>query len=55
MLSSDRFETYYNLCWFECGTLFRCGHSFHWTEESARSCDRNIGEGTLIGKVLEER
>lgn len=54
ILSSDQFETYYNVCWWNGGALFRCGHSFHRTEENARYCDRNA-EGTVIGKVLEER
>jgi|SRR6516162_5830495 hypothetical protein len=54
ILMSDRFETYYNICWFECGTLFRCGHSFHKTEENVRYCDKNLGDGMLIGRVLEE-
>lgn len=54
ILMSDRFETYYNVCWFECRTLFRCGHSFHKTEENARYCRNNAGEGVLIGRVLEQ-
>jgi len=54
ILSSDQFETYYNVCWWDGGTLLRCGHSFHRTEENARYCDKNV-EGTVIGKVLEER
>ncbi len=55
ILVSERFETYYNVCWFECGTLYRCGHSFHRTEENARYCDKRAGVGAVIGKVLEER
>jgi hypothetical protein len=55
VLYSDQFETYYNVCWFDCGALFRCGHSYHRTEENARYCDKNFGEGVLIGKVLEQR
>ena len=54
ILSSDQFETYYNVCWWDGGTLLRCEHSFHRTEENARYCEKNI-EGVLIGKVLEER
>lgn len=54
ILMSDWFETYYSVCWFECGTLFRCGHSFHKTEDNARYCDKYLGHGMLIGKVLEE-
>jgi hypothetical protein len=52
---SDQFETYYNVCWIDCGTLYRCGHSFHQTHESALYCDKAKVEGHLIGKVLEER
>ena len=55
LLSSDKFETYYNVCWWDGGTLLRCEHSFHRTEENARYCDKHVGEGMLIGKVLEER
>ena len=55
ILMSERFETYYNVCWFECGTLYRCGHSYHRTEENARYCDKQAGAGAFIGKVLEER
>ena len=54
ILMSAQFETYYNVCWFECGTLFRCGHSFHKTEENARYCAKNVGEGMIIARVLEE-
>jgi hypothetical protein len=54
ILSSDQFETYYNVCWWAGGTLLRCEPSFHRTGENARYCDKNI-EGTVIGKVLEER
>src|SRR5437588_12016080 len=39
ILYSDQFETYYNICWFDCGALFRCGHSFHRTQENALYCD----------------
>lgn len=55
ILYSDKFETYYNVCWFDCGALFRCRHSYHRTADHARYCDKNIGEGVLIGRVLEER
>jgi hypothetical protein len=54
ILASDQFETYHNVCWWDGRTLRRCQHSFHRTEENARDWDRNI-EGTVIGKVLEER
>jgi hypothetical protein len=52
---SEQFETYYNVCWFECGALYRCGHSFHRAPENARYCDRATIAGSLIGKILEER
>ena len=54
ILYSDQCETYYNVCWFDCGALFRCGHSFHRAEENARYCDKFV-KGALIGKILEER
>jgi hypothetical protein len=37
------------------GTLLRCQHSLHRTEENAPYCEKNLGQGMLIGKVLEER
>ena len=51
----DQFGTYYKVCWFECGALYRCGHSFHRTPENALYCDSTKIEGYLIGKVLEEQ
>jgi len=33
ILSSDQFETYYNVCWWDGRTLLRCEHSFHRTAE----------------------
>ena len=55
LLYSNQYETYYNICWFDCGTLYRCGHSFHRTQESALYCERTKSHGLLIGTVLEER
>jgi hypothetical protein len=55
IFDSSKFETYYNVCWFECGTLFRCEHSFHHARENALYCDRAKIEGSFIGEVLEER
>jgi len=55
ILYSDRYETYYNVCWFESGALCRCEHSFHRTKESAFYCDKSKTEAFLIGKVLEQR
>jgi len=55
LLYSDQFETYYNVCWFECGTLFRCGHSFHRTTENALYCPKTNMPDFSIGRVLEER
>ena len=55
ILYSNQYETYYNVCWFECATLFRCAHSFHHTPENARHCDKAKIEGHMIGKILEER
>lgn len=55
ILMSDQYETYYNVCWFECGTLYRCGHAYHRTEENARYCNKKAGAGAFIGKILEER
>jgi hypothetical protein len=52
---SDRYETYYNICWFDCGALYRCQHRFHRASENALYCGRTKIEGSVIGKVLEER
>jgi hypothetical protein len=51
----DQYETYYNICWFDCGTLFRCGHSYHRTPENAANCAHSETVGSFIGKVMEER
>jgi hypothetical protein len=55
ILDSDKYEIYYNVCWFECGTLHRCEHSFHRTPDNALHCDITKPEGYLIGKILQER
>jgi hypothetical protein len=55
ILHSDQYGTYYNVCWFECGTLFRCEHSTHRTRDEAMTCKLTKIEGYLIGKVLEEQ
>lgn len=49
------YETYYNVCWFDCGTLFRCDHMRHRTKEDAAQCYTNGVAGSMIGKILEER
>lgn len=54
-LHSEKLETYYNICWFDCGALFRCEHSFHRTADNARHCEKAAIEGSVIGKVLEEQ
>jgi hypothetical protein len=36
LLTSDRYETYYNVCWFDSGTLIRCKHSFHRKPQNAK-------------------
>jgi len=53
--SSDRYETYFNVCWFDSGTLLRCGHSFHRKPENALYCDKIKTEGCFVAEVLEER
>jgi hypothetical protein len=56
ILDSDKFETYYNVCWFDGqGLLRRCEHSYHRTEENATYCKFAGLEHTVIGKVLEQR
>lgn len=55
VFDSDRYETYYNVCWFDSGTLIRCKHSFHHKRENALYCDQINVEGAFIAKVLEER
>ena len=49
------YETYYNVCWFDLGTLFRCEHAFHRTREDASQCYATGATGSMIGKILEER
>jgi hypothetical protein len=55
IFDSEKYEPYYNVCWFECGALFRCEHSFHRARENALYCDKAKTEGSFIGEVLEER
>jgi hypothetical protein len=56
IFTSDKYETYYNVCWFDGqGTLQRCKHSYHRTEENATYCKYAGLEHTIIGKVLEQR
>jgi hypothetical protein len=56
IFTSDQYETYYNVCWFDLqGTLQRCEHSYHRTEENATYCKFAGLEHTVIGKVLEQR
>lgn len=53
---SDKFETYYNVCWFDdLGGLHRCGHAYHRKPENAEYCDYRGIEGALIGRILEEK
>ena len=56
IFTSNKYETYYNVCWFDGqGTLQRCEHSYHRTEENATYCKYAGLEHTVIGKVLEQR
>jgi hypothetical protein len=56
IFTSEKYETYYNVCWFDLqGTLQRCEHSYHRTEENARFCKSAEMEHTVIGKVVEQR
>ena len=56
IFDSDKFETYYNVCWFDGqGLLRRCEHSYHRTEENATYRKYAGLEHTIIGKVLEQR
>lgn len=55
ILHSPDYETYYNVCWFDAGALFRCGHSYHRTPENAMYCERVSIENSLIGRILEQR
>jgi hypothetical protein len=55
-MGSNKYETYYNVCWFdEHGALRRCEHSYHRSEENATYCKYASLEHTIIGKVLEQR
>jgi len=56
IFTSGKYETYYNVCWFDGqGTLQRCEHAYHKTEENATYCEYAGLEHTVIGKVLEQR
>jgi hypothetical protein len=55
LFDSKRYETYYNVCWFDCGTLVRCKHSFHRKPQNTLYCDQMNVEGSFIAKVMEER
>lgn len=56
ILASPDYETYYNICWFDgLGTLHRCGHDYHRTEEMASYCRLNSTAHSFIGKILEQR
>jgi hypothetical protein len=55
ILRSPDYETYFNLCWFDAGALFRCVHAYHRTPENAMYCERISIENCLIGKILEQR
>jgi hypothetical protein len=55
LFDSNRYETYYNVCWFDRGTLVRCQHSFHRKLQNALYCDQVKVEGSFIAKVMEER
>ena len=55
LFDSARYETYYNVCWFDTGTLYRCQHAFHRTPEEAGQCSRNNVPGSMIGTIVEER
>ena len=54
-LDPEKYETYYNVCWFDSGTLIRCKHSFHREARNALYCDKIKTDGAFIAKVLEER
>ncbi len=55
LLNPDLYEAYYNVCWFDRGTLIRCKHSFHRKPQNALYCDQINVEGSFIAKVMEER
>ena len=54
ILHSDRYEAHYNVCWFDCGALFRCEHPLHRTPDDALQCFTAKTPGRLIGQILEE-
>lgn len=56
IFTSDQYETYYNICWFDGnGALRRCGHSYHRNAENATYCNLAATEHSFIGKILEQR
>jgi hypothetical protein len=55
VLSSGQYETYYNVCWFDSGTLLRCNHSYHRKPGNALYCDKIKTKDCFIAEVLEER
>ena len=55
LLDPSLYGTFYNVCWFEDGTLIRCKHSFHSKPQNALYCDKINVEGSFIAKVMEER
>jgi hypothetical protein len=55
LLNPDLYETYYNVCWFDSGTLIRCKHSFHRKPQNVLYCDQINVVGSFIAKVMEER
>lgn len=55
ILHSERYETYYNVCWFDSDTLIRCAHSYHPKPENALYCDKINIAGSFVAKVVEER
>lgn len=53
---SEKFETYYNICWFDdLGGLHRCKHSYHRKPGNAAYCNYRTVDGAVIGRVLEEK
>jgi len=55
LLDPKLYETYYDVCWFNSGTLIRCGHSYHGSPQNALYCEQIKVEGSFIAKVMEER
>jgi hypothetical protein len=55
ILSSGRYQTYYNVCWFDSGTLLRCKHSYHRQPQNALYCSKIKTDGCFVAEVLEER